>query len=71
MIDASLWEKQKTSTDIYVKAESLKGLKILEIFYEKDISLLKFNKIVNGLSFPLTMHVANPKEVVNKYNSLK
>ena len=72
MIDTNLWEKQKATTDIYVKAENENGLKKLEMFYEKDISFLKFYKINNNGSFSSgTSSLINPKGVVDKYNSLK
>jgi hypothetical protein len=76
-IDSSDWHQLKQSTDIYIKVEKINNylFKIFEVFYEKDISKLKINKIIKyGLydnSYQTICPNINPGEVVKKYNELK
>ena len=47
-IDSRQWYKSKSSSDIYIKVEKINHnlFKLFEMFYEKDISRLSFNKII-------------------------
>ena len=76
-IDSSQWYQLKPSTDIYIKAEKTNNnlFKIFEMFYEKDIRRLTYNKkLTIGHSNHTCEAICNnigPREVVNKYNELK
>ena len=76
-IDSRQWYKSKSSSDIYIKAEKIndKLFKIIEMFYEKDISRLTFNKIIKCGNSENSSEVIysniTPWEIVRKYNELK
>ena len=76
-IDSRQWYHSKPSTDIYIKVEKTNNnlFKIFEMFYEKDISKLKSNKLIRfgnteNSSESIYSYI-KPGEVVKKYNELK
>ena len=76
-IDSSQWYQSKETTDIYIKAEKDTNnvIKYFQMFYEKDTSTLKFNKMIkyniSDVSSNEEYLNIKPKEVVIKYNDLK
>ena len=76
-IDSSQWYQSKESTDIYIKAEKDTNnvIKFFQMFYEKDTSTLKFNKMIkyNISDVSSNEEILNiqPDGVVKKYNDLK
>ena len=76
-IDSRQWYQSKSSSDIYIKAEKInnKLFKILEMFYEKDISEIRFNKIIklgNSENSGEAIYTnISPGKVVRVYNLSK
>jgi hypothetical protein len=76
-INSIQWYHLNRSTDIYIKVEKINDnlFKIFEMFYEKEISKLKINKIIkfgnSENSSEARYFNIKPGEVVKKYNELK
>ena len=75
-IDSRKWYEEKTTTDIFIKSEKVENLtKTLQIYYEKDLSKLRYEEIDKNEYGTITcdgiFSGLKPHGVVNKYNELK